>query len=62
MASEPAGHLVDRDFRDGEDDDDRRGSIANNIRTCENLQSEAIEITGMSHLEIECTRLHTVIA
>ena len=34
---------------------DRRGSIAHSIATCQNLQSEAIEIIGMSHFEIECT-------
>jgi hypothetical protein len=31
------------------------GSVASGGETFQSLKSEAIEITGMSHLEIECT-------
>ena len=42
--------------RGGEPAGDRRGSIARSIATCHDRQSEAIEITGMSHLGTGCTQ------
>ncbi|WP_210213086.1 hypothetical protein, partial [Sinorhizobium meliloti] len=36
----------------------RKGLVANRKATSKNLQGEAFVFIGMSHLEIECTRLH----
>ena len=61
VTTELAGHLIDWNFALDQvmkTPVDRQGLVADSSGTCQNLQSEAIEIIGMSHLEIECTRLN----
>ena len=59
MTAKLTCHLVYWNFRRHQvmQAGDRRGRSAYSKGTCQNLQSEAIEITGMSHSKIECTRV-----